>query len=90
MPNHGICPDSVGKLQPKISPENRVTTWAEADWRYRSVWFFSENVTRRLLKYCTYLGCVENKENAHVRKSTQDNGMKGSVAAHRSGFKSQL
>lgn len=52
---------------------------------------FSKNGTRRrLLKYCTFLGSVENKENAHVRKSTQDNGMKGSVTAQGSGFKSQL
>lgn len=39
MPHHGPCPDSVGKVQPKVSPENRLTTWPEAAWRCPGVWF---------------------------------------------------
>lgn len=27
MPNHGPCLDRVGKVQPKISPGQRLTTW---------------------------------------------------------------
>lgn len=71
VPNHGTPPDIVGKLRPKIPPEDRMTTRPGADWRCQGVWVFPRTAPRLrnsralpgkcLCRYQQLLGRLKNK-----------------------------